>query len=158
MDKRYISDFQIIGSSVKKLKLQNSFVVLTDDDSIRRTIDISHFITSVENVDGGKTLSGLLTLNVKLNVTADKKKYSLDMAIEGCFEASCEMGEEKFREMLQVNGVTSLYSIARGFVQSITAQTLVSGSILLPMVNVLAYSRDLDKEKEEQKTSQNNKE
>jgi len=43
-----------------------------------------------------------------------------------------------------VNGITSLYSIARGFVQSTTSQTLVAGNVLLPMLNVVAYSKDLD--------------
>ena len=66
------------------------------------------------------------------------------MAIEGCFNAPSEMGEETFKNMLEVNGITSLYSIARGFVQSTSSQTLLTGSVLLPMINVVAYSRDLN--------------
>ena len=75
-----------------------------------------------------------------------KKKYTVDMTIEGCFNAPAQIGEDTFKGMLKVNGVTSLYGIARGFVQSTTSQTLLSGSVLLPMFNVAAYSEDLDEQ------------
>lgn len=58
------------------------------------------------------------------------------------------IAESNFKDMLKINGITSLYSIARGFIQSTTSQTLTSGSVLLPMFNVVAYSKDLDSETE----------
>lgn len=72
------------------------------------------------------------------------------MSIEGCFTAPDEIGEELFKKMLQINGITSLYSIARGFIQSTTSQTLMTGNVLLPMFNVAQYSRDLNEQNEEE--------
>lgn len=147
MANQYLSNFQIIGSSIKNLKIKNDFVSLANGASYKRKIDISHSVPTIELIDDEKTLSGILLLNIKVSVTSNKKKYSVDMCIEGCFNAPAEIGEEVFRNMVRVNGITSLYSIARGFIQSTTSQTLVSGSVLLPMFNVAAYSEDLDSQK-----------
>lgn len=146
MDKHYLAQFQILGTSVKTLKIVNDFIAIPDTPDIKRCFDISHSITSVDISEDDNTLSGLLLLNIKLKLkdTVHKKKYNLDLSIEGCFEAPLEMGEDRFRQMLRVNGVTSLYSISRAFIHSVSAQTLVSGSIILPMINVLEYSKDLD--------------
>lgn len=145
----YFSDFQIIGSSVKSLKIKNDFISLGNGNNIKRKIDISHYIVAVEKIEEGTIFSGTIILNIKVNISEKKRKYILEMAIEGCFNAPTEMGEETFNSMLQVNGITSLYSIARGFVQSTSSQTLASGYVLLPMLNVVAYSRDLNEDGKE---------
>lgn len=146
MSNQYLSEFQIIGSSVKSLKIRNDFVSLSDVDNIKRTIDVSHSVPVIELIDEGETFSGIVLLKIKSTISANKKKYTVDMTIEGCFNAPAQIGEDTFKGMLKVNGVTSLYGIARGFVQSTTSQTLLSGSVLLPMFNVAAYSEDLDKQ------------
>ncbi len=143
----YLSDFQIIGSSVKSVKIRNDFVNLNNIGKTKKNLDLSHSLHSVEEIENGTAYSGMVLLKIKATVSSGKKKYVVDLAMEGCFTAPAEIGEETFREMLKVNGVTSLYSIARGFVQSTTAQTLVSGSVLLPMFNVVAYSKDIDDDK-----------
>lgn len=143
----YLSDFQIIGSSVKSVKIRNDFVNLNNIGKTKKNLELSHSLHSVEEIENGTAYSGMVLLKIKATVSSGKKKYVVDLAMEGCFTAPAEIGEETFREMLKVNGVTSLYSIARGFVQSTTAQTLVSGSVLLPMFNVVAYSKDIDDDK-----------
>ncbi len=144
MDNKYLADFQIIGNSIKNLKIKNDFISLKEKNDTKKKIDISHSIVSVEEMLEEKIILGTIVLNIKVSISSNKKKYILDMAIEGCFNAPVDMGEETFVNMLKVNGITSLYSIARGFVQSTTAQTLVEGNVLLPMLNVVAYSKDLD--------------
>ena len=146
MSNQYLSEFQIIGSSVKSLKIRNDFVSLSDVDNIKRTIDVSHSVPVIELIDEGETFSGIVLLKIKSTISANKKKYTVDMTIEGCFNAPAQIGEDTFKGMLKVNGVTSLYGIARGFVQSTTSQTLLSGSVLLPMFNVAAYSEDLEEQ------------
>ena len=144
MDNKYLADFQIIGNSIKNLKIKNDFISLKEKNDTKKKIDISHSIISIEEIPEEKIILGTIVLNIKVSISSNKKKYILDMAIEGCFNAPVDMGEETFVNMLKVNGITSLYSIARGFVQSTTAQTLVEGNVLLPMLNVVAYSKDLD--------------
>ncbi|MBO5417918.1 MAG: hypothetical protein J6A50_04860 [Clostridia bacterium] len=143
MNNKYLSDFQIIGSTVKNLNIKNDFVSLENNKKLKKRIDISHLVGNIERLENGEILTGKVLLNIKINLSDNKKKYTLDMDIEGCFNAPSEVGEEVFGNMLEVNGVTSLYSIARGFVQSTTSQTLLNGNVLLPMINVLAYSKEI---------------
>lgn len=144
MDNKYLADFQIIGNSIRNLKIKNDFISLKEKNDTKKKIDISHSIVSVEEMLEERMILGTVVLNIKVTISSNKKKYNLDMAIEGCFNAPLEMGKETFINMLKVNGITSLYSIARGFVQSTTSQTLVEGNVLLPMLNVVAYSKELD--------------
>lgn len=144
MSNQYLSNFQYVGSSIKTFKLKNDFIVLTNDEKAKKKLDISHSIVSIGTIEDGEVLSGVILLNIKVNILESKKKYNVDLSIEGCFNAPSQIGEDEFKEMLQVNGITSLYSIARGFIQSTTSQTLLGGSVILPMFNVVAYSRDLD--------------
>lgn len=148
MDNQYLSEFQIIGNSIKTFKIKNDFIALNSGNKTKRKIDVSHHITSMGTINDQKTFSGTIVLNIKVSIAEEKKKYSVDLSIEGCFNAPVEIGESNFKDMLKINGITSLYSIARGFIQSTTSQTLTSGSVLLPMFNVVAYSKDLDSETE----------
>lgn len=148
MTNQYLSKFQIIGSSIKKINIKNDFIILENDEKLKREIEIAHSISSLDIIDDGNTIYGTILLNIKVKIALKKKKYNIDLSIEGGFKAPAEIGEENFRNMLQVNGITSLYSIARGFIQSTTSQTLASGSVMLPMFNVAAYSKDMNKEDE----------
>ena len=143
MDNKYLADFQIVGNSIKNLKIKNDFISLENSNTIRKKIDISHSVERVEKIEEDTLLFGTVILNVEVLLSEKKKKYQIDMSMEGSFSAPAEMGEDTFKRMLQVNGITSLYSIARGFVQSVSSQSLAYGSVLLPMLNVVAYSKDL---------------
>ena len=78
----------------------------------------------------------------------------LDLNYESQLYFISQKREDLFKEMLQLNGVTSLYSIARGFIQSTTSQTLAVGNVLLPMFNVAAYSKDLNEKEKEKEIEQ----
>ena len=150
MNDKYLADFQYVGSSIRSFKIKNDFIVLNNNDKLKRDIKVSHKIEPIETINDNSLFSGILLLNIKVTISAEKKKYIIDLTIEGCFNAPIEIGEDLFKEMLQLNGVTSLYSIARGFVQSTTSQTLAVGNVLLPMFNVAAYSKDLNEKESEE--------
>lgn len=144
MDNKFLSDFQIIGSTIKSVKIKNDFLSLSNSNNMKRKIDISHLLGDIDLIEDGQFYSGTIILNIKVNISQNKNKYNVDISIEGCFNAPSEIGEETFKSMLELNGIASLYSIARAFVQSTTSQTLLAGSVLLPMINVVEYSRNLN--------------
>ena len=150
MDNKYLAAFQYVGSRISDCKIKNGFLVIDNTKELKRSIDVSHRIQSIDIVENETVISGVIEVNIKVTLSSGKQRYSISLSIEGCFEAPAEMGEEDFRTMLQVNGITSLYSIARGFVQSTTSQTLLSGNVLLPMFNVAAYSKDLNNNQTEE--------
>ena len=100
MSNQYLSEFQIIGSSIKSLKIRNDFVSLSDVENVKRTIDVSHSVPIIELIDDGETFSGIVLLQIKTTLSANKKKYTIDLTIEGCFNAPAQIGEDTFKGML----------------------------------------------------------
>ena len=152
MDQNYMSAFQYAGSRITNLRIKNDFIDLIESNNVKKSIDVSHEILSINKINDGKVFMGVINVNIKVNAKKEKKKYNVSMSIEGAFTAPVEIGEELFENMLQINGITSLYSVARGFIQSTTSQTLMSGNVLLPMFNVAQYSKDLNEKTKEQNT------
>lgn len=150
--KKYISDFQILGNRVVKLRIKNDFVGLDDQESIKRKIDITHEILRIDKNEADELL-GLVLLNLTVRIHNAEKHFQLDISMEGCFGAPSGTERDKFEKMLGINGVTALYSITRSAVLSISSQAFIKGSVLLPMINVLEYSKDITAAKNSLSTS-----
>ena len=155
--KDYSADFQLIGNRIVQLKISNDFILVDIDESstTKKSLSLSHQIVTVDTDDSGK-LSGVLTLNVKVKLGRGDKKCNVDLTLEGCFNSDKELSEEKFRSMLEINGLSTLYSISRSILISITSQTFAQGAVVLPMINVLKYvesQREEAKKKEEKRSN-----
>lgn len=151
--KDFSADFQLIGNRIVQLKINNDFITLDmdEDSEIKKGLHLSHQIVSVQTDPQGK-LSGLLLIHVKVKLSRAKDKCNVDLMLEGCFNAEPDLGEEKFRSMLEINGFSTLYSIARSTLISISSQTFNRGTIILPMINVFKYiesQKELLQEKED---------
>jgi len=151
----YYADFQLIGNRIEQLKINNDFIVIDVDSSseTKKSLKLSHLISDVE-IDGEGKLTGILSLNVKVKLVRAKEKCSVDLTLEGCFNASGDLGEDRFRSMLEVNGLSTLYNMARSVLISITSQAFVQGSVILPMINVFKYIEG--KKEEERKLAEKN--
>lgn len=140
-----LSAFQFVGSSVRHLNIDNSFVRYTDSEDIEKKFGINTEIIDIGNDDKDKnSLLGILRLIVKLDINNKEKNFSITLAIEGCFKAN-NIDEEKFKTMLELNGATTLYSCARSVITSITSQTFSGDHIILPMINMLKFKEEKDK-------------
>lgn len=141
--KKHISDFRIIGTSVKNLNIKNNFIILNDEDkSIKRSFSLNHEIINIsENTD---CIIGVLDLNLKINISLNNLKTNIILLLEGCFSSS-DKNKDNFEKMLEINGVTALYSIARSYILSISSLIYASGKITLPMLNVISYNKALNK-------------
>ncbi len=141
------SEFQILGSSISKFNLRNDFAYFDEDVVSKKLTDASYTMEPVVHKDG--RLFGIIELFIKLEAK-DKTKHKLTIAltIEGCFTAPEEMDEEQFKGMLGINGCTVLYSIARSFIISTTAQALAGGEIILPMINTFKLVEQGEKNKQ----------
>lgn len=145
---KYIADFQIVGSRIVKLKIKNDFIVLDSQEKVKRRIDISHEISRVDD-DGQGGLVGLVVLNVSVRIQNAGKSFQLDISTEGCFTVPNNFEREKFENMLGINGITALYGITRSAVLSISSQAFIQGNVVLPMINVYEYSKDITVKKAE---------
>lgn len=135
-----VSDFQLIGNSVKSLKIKNDFIALPTNDT-KRIIDADYSIVEITENDNSNSLIGIIRLSVKVSIK-DSYKHSMNIEIdvEGAFEGR-NFQKEPFETTLSLNGCATLYSIARSIIMSVTSQSLAFGSVILPLVNVYALNK-----------------
>ncbi len=147
---KYEPIFQMVANSISKLNLTNSIINLDDVQDLKREFSVVINNLSIEDHDEYKSAG--LDVNIKVTIsekTDDPKVFEIDMVSSGIFQADCNLSDDEFTEKLRINGVAALYSIARGAVTNISAQSLVSGKVVLPLVNFVEFARDQNKEEKE---------
>lgn len=142
IDNSILAKFQMIGTRIVSLNIKNDSLSSDIISHGKKNLEISHEIVSVE-LHESNLLIGAVQLHISVRVVFDKAKFSLKLVLEGGFSAPPEMGDEMFRRMLSLNGIASLYGIARAQILSITSQSFADGSLILPMIDVSRYSKDL---------------
>ena len=151
--KKCLAEFQIVGSRIKQIKMKNDFVLLDSPDKTKKKLDLTHKVVEVEKDEQG-ILRGILSLQINVVLTEGKTKFQLFIEIEGCFSCPDSDEEDKFQQMLEINGVTTLYGIARAMIISLTSQAFMAGAVTLPMINVYQYSKRISEDEESIKDTQ----
>lgn len=129
------SPFVFAGSKIKKLNYTNPFINLPKD--ARYSVDVDYTVDEAKKDDYGHR--GIITLYIVMKIKHKKNTSTLRLEIEGCFDlADDSIPDDSFEHMLQLNGTTMLYSIARSIIQTITSQSYLNGSVALPMINVIS--------------------
>lgn len=132
------ANLQLVGTRVSKLNIENDFVFFNPlDESVIKEIDVSYETSEPYYMeDAPDSVAENLMMFIRLNISNGTNTLHLELDIEGGFMLDCE-NEEMIKEMLPVNGVAAIYSIARGIVSSITSHICTKGTVLLPMINVI---------------------
>lgn len=131
------SDFQLLATSIKKIDFQNNFVYFNNEnEDLVRNMDASYEIENIRRDDADDTIMGTISLNVVITLSDNESEMICDLIIQGCFYISDNQDIDQFKNMLQVNGCATLYSIARGIILNITSQACFGAHILLPMINL----------------------
>jgi len=70
----------------------------------------------------------------------------IELVTEGAFRSDT-LTDEKFKELVEVNGLITLSHISRAYILSVTAQSGINPPIRVPMVNVIKL---IEKKKEKE--------
>ncbi|HUM84641.1 MAG TPA: hypothetical protein PLN48_12850 [Lachnospiraceae bacterium] len=141
MDTRKIeSDFQMLCTSVTALDIKNDFISYDErDTAIDKKIDVSYKIIAIQNQEQMERKIGILDLHTNIICKGAEQKLTMQYVLRGFFTVPLDFDEDAFKKMLAMNGVVSLYSMARASISSITSQTFSIGTVILPMVNFLRF-------------------
>lgn len=141
-----LADIQLIGTKIEKLDLQNDFIAFYEGETTKKYLDTSYRILESSYDEKNQMYIGTLALFVNMEIVEEEidKHIKLDIEIHGGFRAVSkeELLEEKFNELLRINGAAALYSIVRSVVMSVTSQAYVGEAIVLPMVNVFRLQNE----------------
>lgn len=140
------SPFQLIGNSIRKLSITNDIVWLNEydqDHKLKRKFDVDYWIEEIKEYEEDASKLGTMTLQTRVLITNNlKQKFKINIEVQGCYAVPITTSDDAFKKLLSLNGCASLYTICRALVQSISAQALNGGSVLLPMVNVFRLNEE----------------
>ncbi len=144
-----LSEFQFRDSVIKKAVINNDFTVLPDNNELEYSVKIQNGLSDIINENNILSARLILKINLSLVHKETEQKMLIEFIIDGVFTFS-RNDEEQFKEMLLLNGNSTLYSIARANIINLTSMCLSSGKVVLPMINFLKLMQL--KEKEDKKT------
>ena len=143
-----------VGSSIKECRIDNCLTIPGSDAQYQLQLDYEFGEQRKDQRQGLQF--GRLLLHIQCKVTvenAEHLKSEMAFTIEGEFCAKDSMPEYDFNQLLLVNGISALYSIARSKAEVISAMVYHRGKISLPMINVI----ELIKLKQSQSESEQKK-
>lgn len=147
IDGRILAGFQMLGSRIVSLNIKNDSLSSDIISEGKKELEISHEIVSVDAQKDSHI--GVIRLNVSIRIRHEKNRFALKLVLESGFSAAMElMDGETFEKMLLLNGIASLYGVARAHICSVSAQCFTDGALVLPMIDVTKYSKLLRKDGE----------
>jgi hypothetical protein len=140
------SDLEFLGTSVKKLSIENTITALSPEAKKSIGLDIRPLGFYKEN----RFHFSRLTILVTVEVEQENGTTKIDLELEGAFSKPADTDDEhdddEFQTLVMINGAAALYSICRSKVETVTALTYNSGKLLLPFVNIFEYYKENESE------------
>ncbi|MBQ3014218.1 MAG: hypothetical protein IJD75_03645 [Clostridia bacterium] len=132
------AELDFVGSSVHNVEIKSDMIRISNSTKKSFGLDIKCSKPLVK--DNEKF--GKLLMQVEVSLFKEDEELEPDsfkIVIEGIFKASNETSDEKFMELLNVNGGAALFSIARSKIEMLSSMTYAEGKIVLPMINIIQY-------------------
>ena len=132
------AELDFVGSSVHNVEIKSDMIRISNSTKKNFGLDIKCSKPLVK--DNEKF--GKLLMQVEVSLFKEDEELEPDsfkIVIEGVFKASNETSDEKFMELLNVNGGAALFSIARSKIEMLSSMTYAEGKIVLPMINIIQY-------------------
>lgn len=132
--KEVMADFQFLGNRVSKLIIETKRI--KEKGRVELTHDFDYKITETSQQDN--SFLGMLQLSVQVKAKIKNKiLFKIDLAMEGAFAGNSEkITEEKFIEMLEMNGLANLINISRAYLVGVSAQSGINPPVRIPMINL----------------------
>lgn len=151
--KSVLADFQFLGNRVSKLVLDTRLI--EEKGRAEVTIDFDYNVNEVET----KEKKFLATLSLIIQVKAKIKNrilFRVELEMDGLFAGDArEISQEKFMNMLEMNGLVTLLHISRAYLLSVTSQSGIQPPVKIPMINVLKLREKKARQRQEEKDRKN---
>ena len=128
------SPFQMNGCIIQKMEINNEFVFLPTDVQLVSSVNIKNALSDIIKAEETGILQAHLILDLEYKAEYDGKVFSIHIVLDGLFSTT-DSDENRFHQMLLLNGNSALYSIARSHIITISGMSLTSGQLILPMIN-----------------------
>lgn len=131
---------ELIGTTVKKLTIENNIVDIKKGE--KRSFGLNINEPEFEKVDDALFAQMVIDCDIEIS-QSEEQVCKIHFSIEGAFLSNDNADEDKFRELVIINGASALIGIARGKIESITGNVFNNGKIVIPFVNVIDYYKKM---------------
>lgn len=141
MELNYVTNgIELIGTTIKVLHIDNNIVDVEREAKRNFALDINE--PQFESIENG--FFSQMTIDFEVEIEqSEERKCKIELSLEGAFISDGEIEEDTFKQLVMVNGAAAIIGIARGKIESITANIFNSGKVVIPFVNVLDYYKGL---------------
>ncbi len=129
------AEFQFLGNRVSSFNL-DARVTDVKTQRAELSFEFDYNVKAIEEHDN--KLMGIIEFIVKAKATSKRKLFfKIDLVMEGAFACNTRTDvEDKFQEMLEINGLVTLSQISRAYILSVTSQSGIP-PVKMPMINVI---------------------
>ena len=135
------ADLDFVGSSIHNVEIKADMIKISNQTKKAFALDIRCSKPLIK----GDAKFGKLLMQVDVSLKKEDETLEPDtfkVVLEGVFKASTELDDDKFMELLNINGGAALFSIARSKIEVLSSITYSEGKVLLPMINVIQYFQE----------------
>lgn len=143
------ADLDFMGSTVHSVEIKSNMISIPNKTKKSFGMDIKCSKPLIKDEEK----FGKLLLQVEVSLFKEDEELEPDtfkLVIEGMFKSSKEIDDERFMELLNINGGAALFSIARSKIEVLSSLTYVDGKIVLPMINIVQYFAERNKPKDDE--------
>ena len=137
------SNMTFFGCVIRELNISNELISISDN--VKKGFGMDVDVEELGLQENGGERIGKVILDIVIELD-EANAGNIHMKLEGAFAVSASVEEDEFQKMLLLNGATALYSIARGKIESITANVYQNGKITMPMINMYEFYKEKAKE------------
>lgn len=134
---------ELIGMTIKNITVENDIVDV--DREAKRSFGLNINEPYFEETEDG--IFSQMTIDFGVEIEQEEgQKFKLDMSLEGAFLSEEDVDEKTFKQLVEINGATAIIGIARGKIETITANIFNNGKVVIPFVNVIEYYKSVVEE------------
>ncbi len=134
---------ELVGTTIKSISVENNIVDI--EREAKRNFGLNINEPYFETVEDG--FFSQMTIDFEVEIEqSEEQKFKLEISLEGAFLSADKVDENRFKQLVGVNGATAMIGIARGKIETITANIFNNGKVVIPFVNVMEYYKSMVEE------------
>lgn len=131
---------ELIGTTIKSINVENNIV--DAEREAKRSFGLNINEPRFEKLDND--YFSKMSIDFEIDVEqSEEQRCKIELSLEGAFISGKGIDEDTFKQLVIVNGAAAIIGIARGKIETITANIFNNGKVVIPFVNVIEYYKRL---------------
>ena len=131
---------ELIGTTIKSINVANNIVDV--ERKAKRSFRLNINEPLFEKLDNDYFSKMIIDFEIEIE-QSEEQRCNIELSLEGAFISGQGIDEDVFKQLVIVNGAAAIIGIARGKIETITANIFNNGKIVIPFVNVIEYYKSL---------------